>query len=110
MSRPWDVDTTENERLARPDLSTVQSRMVRPRCTTDNRYPLLAHLQVFAGIFDRHPELKIITHHAGAMVPFFEKRIEYIYDTPGLPELREAAEAHRHIEDNHPFGKVVLIP
>lgn len=47
---------------------------------------------VFAGIFDRHPELKIITHHAGAMVPFFEKRIEYIYDTPGLPELREAAE------------------
>ena len=24
--------------------------------------------------------------------------------------LSEAAEAHRHIEDNHPFGKVVLIP
>lgn len=30
---------------------------------------------VFSGLFDDHPGLKIITHHLGAMVPFFEGRI-----------------------------------
>jgi aminocarboxymuconate-semialdehyde decarboxylase len=30
---------------------------------------------VFSGIFDRHPGLKIITHHMGAMIPFCEGRI-----------------------------------
>ena len=29
---------------------------------------------VFAGIFDRYPDLMIITHHLGGMVPFFEGR------------------------------------
>lgn len=29
---------------------------------------------VFAGIFDRHPDLMIITHHLGGMLPFFEGR------------------------------------
>jgi predicted TIM-barrel fold metal-dependent hydrolase len=30
---------------------------------------------VFSGIFDRHPELVIITHHLGAMVPFCAGRV-----------------------------------
>ena len=30
---------------------------------------------VFSGFFDRWPQLKIITHHMGAMAPFFEARI-----------------------------------
>src|SRR5262245_14495310 len=30
---------------------------------------------VFSGIFDRHPELAIITHHMGAMIPYFEGRV-----------------------------------
>ena len=30
---------------------------------------------VFSGIFDRHPGLKIITHHLGAMVPFCAGRV-----------------------------------
>ena len=47
---------------------------------------------VFAGLFDRHPDIKIITHHAGAMVPSFGKRIEHVYDTPSLPELQQAAD------------------
>jgi uncharacterized protein len=46
---------------------------------------------VFSGVFDRHPDLKIITHHAGAMAPFFEGRIEAIYTAPQLPELKDAA-------------------
>jgi predicted TIM-barrel fold metal-dependent hydrolase len=29
----------------------------------------------FSGIFDRHPNLKIITHHLGGMVPHFEGRV-----------------------------------
>jgi aminocarboxymuconate-semialdehyde decarboxylase len=33
----------------------------------------MAHL-VFAGLFDRHPDLKIITHHLGGMIPYFEGR------------------------------------
>jgi predicted TIM-barrel fold metal-dependent hydrolase len=31
---------------------------------------------VFSGVFDRHPKLKIITHHlGGGMIPFFDGRI-----------------------------------
>ena len=31
---------------------------------------------VFAGVFDRHPGLKIVTHHlGGGMIPFFDGRI-----------------------------------
>ena len=37
---------------------------------------------VFAGIFDSFPNLKIITHHMGAMIPYFEGRIG-----PGLDQL-----------------------
>jgi predicted TIM-barrel fold metal-dependent hydrolase len=38
---------------------------------------------VFAGIFDRHPNLKIITHHMGAMIPYFEGRVGYGWDQLG---------------------------
>jgi aminocarboxymuconate-semialdehyde decarboxylase len=37
---------------------------------------------VFAGIFDKHPAIKIVTHHYGAMIPYFEGRIG-----PGLDQL-----------------------
>lgn len=30
---------------------------------------------VFSGLFDRHPNLKIITHHMGAMIPYFQGRV-----------------------------------
>jgi predicted TIM-barrel fold metal-dependent hydrolase len=38
---------------------------------------------VFAGYFDRFPNLKIITHHMGAMAPFFEGRIGPGWDQLG---------------------------
>ncbi len=37
---------------------------------------------VFAGYFDRWPELQIITHHMGGMIPYFAGRIG-----PGLDQL-----------------------
>jgi predicted TIM-barrel fold metal-dependent hydrolase len=37
---------------------------------------------VFAGYFDRFPNLKIITHHMGGMVPYFAGRVG-----PGLDQL-----------------------
>lgn len=38
----------------------------------------MTHL-VFGGIFDRFPGIKIIAHHCGAMVPFFDQRIVGAY-------------------------------
>ncbi len=32
---------------------------------------------VLTGIFDRFPKIKIITHHGGGMIPFYDKRIEH---------------------------------
>jgi len=31
---------------------------------------------ILSGLFDRHPRLKLITHHMGGMIPYFDKRIE----------------------------------
>ena len=37
---------------------------------------------VFSGLFDRLPDIKIITHHMGAMAPYFEGRLG-----PGMDQL-----------------------
>jgi len=37
---------------------------------------------VFSGFFDRWPQMRVITHHMGAMIPFFDGRIG-----PGLDQL-----------------------
>ncbi len=38
---------------------------------------------VFSGLFDRHPDIKIITHHMGAMLPYFEGRAAHGLDQLG---------------------------
>jgi predicted TIM-barrel fold metal-dependent hydrolase len=38
---------------------------------------------VFSGMFDRFPNLKIITHHLGGMVPYFEGRVGPGWDQLG---------------------------
>jgi predicted TIM-barrel fold metal-dependent hydrolase len=38
---------------------------------------------VFSGLFDRFPNLKIITHHMGAMIPYFEGRVGAGWDQLG---------------------------
>ena len=37
---------------------------------------------VFDGLFDRHPDIDIVTHHMGGMIPFFDGRVG-----PGLDVL-----------------------
>ena len=42
----------------------------------------MAHI-VFEGLFDRHPGIKIITHHMGGMIPYFEGRVGPGWDQLG---------------------------
>lgn len=42
----------------------------------------MAHL-VFSGLYDRHPNIKIITHHLGGMIPYFEGRVGPGWDQLG---------------------------
>jgi predicted TIM-barrel fold metal-dependent hydrolase len=52
---------------------------------------------VFTGIFDEFPNLKIITHHLGAMIPYFEGRIG-----PGLDQLgSRTPEAEKDLCEHH---------
>ena len=43
------------------------------------------HKLVVAGIFREFPDIKIIIHHAGAMVPFFRGRVKYTLNLYPLP-------------------------
>lgn len=38
---------------------------------------------VFSGLLDRFPDIKIITHHMGGMIPYFEGRAGYGWDQLG---------------------------
>ena len=38
---------------------------------------------VFSGLFDRLPELRIVTHHLGAMIPYFAGRVGPLWDQLG---------------------------
>ncbi len=45
---------------------------------------------VFAGLFDRHPKLKIVTHHlGGGMIPYFDGRIGPGMDVLGSRTIDE---------------------
>ena len=43
---------------------------------------------VFSGILERHPDLRVIAHHGGAMVPFFAGRVG-----PGMDQMGTRTEA-----------------
>jgi predicted TIM-barrel fold metal-dependent hydrolase len=47
---------------------------------------------VFSGILTRHPRLKVITHHAGGMVPFFSGRVGPGMDSFGARTPDEESE------------------
>jgi len=47
---------------------------------------------VFSGFYDKWPKLKIITHHMGGMVPYFEGRVGYGWDVLGSRTTDEGYE------------------
>jgi predicted TIM-barrel fold metal-dependent hydrolase len=49
---------------------------------------------VFAGVFDRLPHLKVITHHMGAMIPYFEGRVGPGWDQLGVRTSDKDYKAH----------------
>jgi predicted TIM-barrel fold metal-dependent hydrolase len=44
---------------------------------------------VFSGLFDRLPELTIVTDHLGAMIPYFEGRVGPLWDQLGTRTVDE---------------------
>jgi uncharacterized protein len=58
---------------------------------------------VFSGVMTRFPKLKILTHHMGAMIPFFDARIETGWATLGS---RTSGEDYSHVLPN--LGKPLL--
>lgn len=47
---------------------------------------------IFTGLFDRHPDAMIITHHMGAMAPYFSGRISGGYDQFGTRSAEDRVE------------------
>jgi uncharacterized protein len=58
---------------------------------------------VFSGVMTRFPRLKILTHHLGAMIPFFDARIETGWATLGS---RTSGEDYSHVLPS--LGKPLL--
>ena len=50
---------------------------------------------VFSGVLEKLPKLRVITHHLGAMAPFFDKRIGYGWDQLGARTSDEDYEGLR---------------
>jgi predicted TIM-barrel fold metal-dependent hydrolase len=52
---------------------------------------------VTGGVMQRHPTIKFIVHHCGAMVPFFQKRIKWVLSlVPNIyPDLKQPEEYFR---------------
>lgn len=71
---------------------------------------------VFSGTMLRHPGLRVIAHHAGAMIPFFARRIEMHYPHDGdrqsisdevpLPEVPYLEQFRRFYVDTVTQGSV----
>ena len=58
---------------------------------------------VFSGVMTRFPKLKILTHHMGAMIPFFDARIDTGWATLGS---RTSGEDYSHVLPS--LGKPLL--
>lgn len=47
---------------------------------------------VFSGVLKKYPDLKIITHHCGAMVPYLAERVTGLYEYHGVRRRAKFAE------------------
>jgi len=44
---------------------------------------------VFSGIMDRYPDLKVIAHHLGGVIPYLEGRVAHSFDQLGVRTFDE---------------------
>ena len=58
---------------------------------------------VFSGLFDRHPDIKIITHHCGAMIPYFQERVGSGLDQLGSRTPDHEADLVKHSLKRRPL-------
>jgi len=58
---------------------------------------------VFSRLFDRLPSIRIVTHHLGAMVPYFEGRVGYGLDQFGARTADEDYEGLRKSMPKRPY-------
>jgi len=58
---------------------------------------------VFSRLFDRLPAIRIVAHHLGAMVPYFEGRVGYGLDQFGARTADEDYEGLRRSMPKRPF-------
>jgi predicted TIM-barrel fold metal-dependent hydrolase len=57
---------------------------------------------VFSGLFDRHPAIKIISHHLGGIVPYLEGRVGHGWDQLGVRTSQVDYEAVRRAMKKRP--------
>ena len=62
------------------------------------------HKLVVSGIFKEFPDIKIIMHHAGAMIPFFTGRVHYTLNLFPLPFKGLSQDFHRFYVDTAIYG------
>ncbi len=84
----------EMERFDLPILLHPRRTNTTPDYATEQRSKFLAYTNfgwpfetslamsrlAFGGVLERYPRLKIITHHAGGLIPYFHKRVELAWD------------------------------
>jgi predicted TIM-barrel fold metal-dependent hydrolase len=68
-----------------PDYSTEEQSLYEIWWTFGWPYETSVAMSrlVFTGLFDRHPGIRIVTHHMGAMIPYFTGRVGYGWDQLG---------------------------
>jgi predicted TIM-barrel fold metal-dependent hydrolase len=70
--RTTDFPDYQTEKEAKYDTNSVFGWVYD---TTVAMTRLVWYSMVFSGILEKYPNLKFVTHHCGAMVPYFEQRI-----------------------------------
>jgi predicted TIM-barrel fold metal-dependent hydrolase len=62
------------------------------------------HKLILEGIFKDFPDIKIIIHHAGAMVPFYRGRVHYTLNLYPLPYKGLSQDFHKFYVDTAIYG------
>ena len=62
------------------------------------------HKLVVSGIFKEFPDIKIIIHHAGAMIPFYTGRVHYTLNLYPMPYKGLSDDFHKFYVDTAIYG------